>query len=275
MVLLRIIRKTENQQGFLLHVLERVSISRTSVNRRIKSLYIMKGDTNVVTYEMSDLSYHKVALRGNITLISGYRSVKLIINREEKWKLRKEGNTPIGLGFCDEKHVWIGYRDAGLVIYDLQGKYVRSYLIGESVSRVLNDHEGGIWFSTVSTGVYYFRDIDVKEYLINGSEVANYKLSKHKSGDLIVHVRSGKSYRRTNNVFNLFSSSPSDRPGSYAYYPALTMEVESGIIQFRDVMKFSFDDREIIYKSGYIGRLSDELDKSPLIAGGPFFMRKL
>ncbi len=86
----------------------------------------------------------------NVTLITPNSSIK--INTIE---------APINVGIYDSSHFWVGYQYGGIAIYNLKGKRVRHYLNGKSGSSIFIDHEGGIWISTLYSGVFYLKKSEV------------------------------------------------------------------------------------------------------------------
>ncbi|MDJ1473353.1 sensor histidine kinase [Xanthocytophaga flava] len=61
-------------------------------------------------------------------------------------------------------YLWIGYRDKGVTrVEDTMFKKLWSiaYLSTRSVTKILQDHEGGFWFSSLEKGVYYIPNLDI------------------------------------------------------------------------------------------------------------------
>src|SRR5690606_25959846 len=56
------------------------------------------------------------------------------------------------------------YFSGGAVVYDFKGEKSGSFLPEKSVTEILIDHEGGYWFSTLNSGVYYAKNINIKTY---------------------------------------------------------------------------------------------------------------
>jgi ligand-binding sensor domain-containing protein len=56
-----------------------------------------------------------------------------------------------------EENVWLGYQNKGLVLYRKKDNYTKAthLLDHHSVSGMLEDREGGLWFTTLEHGVYY------------------------------------------------------------------------------------------------------------------------
>lgn len=69
---------------------------------------------------------------------------------------------PISLGKLNDSLFWVGFRYGGVAICNLDGKLLNTFLEGRSVTRLFIDHEGGYWLSTLSDGVFYARNAEVK-----------------------------------------------------------------------------------------------------------------
>ncbi len=67
----------------------------------------------------------------------------------------------ISIGWYDKDKFWVGYRNEGLMIYDLNGHRHEHWLKGERVTELVRDHEGGLWFAT-KNGVFYAKNLDVR-----------------------------------------------------------------------------------------------------------------
>jgi ligand-binding sensor domain-containing protein len=70
-----------------------------------------------------------------------------------------------------KKNLWIGFRQKGFLMYpqsDLSNQPIRG-LGTETASSFFEDHEGGIWISTTTNGVYYCPNSNIRYYdpLIN------------------------------------------------------------------------------------------------------------
>ncbi len=75
------------------------------------------------------------------------------------------GNQYISLKIIDRK-LWLGTRN-GVIVLDYPSlKKEKTYLAGRSVSCVMKDREGGLWFSTFEEGLFYVPDPDIVHYSI-------------------------------------------------------------------------------------------------------------
>ncbi|MDO8896085.1 MAG: two-component regulator propeller domain-containing protein, partial [Bacteroidales bacterium] len=71
------------------------------------------------------------------------------------------------LGIDKEDNVWIGTISGGAYVFNSEMKLVRRLLEGESVTGFLQDHEGGIWLTSLNKGIYYFPEINQRIYSKN------------------------------------------------------------------------------------------------------------
>lgn len=75
----------------------------------------------------------------------------------------EEGNTYIFIKRIGNK-LWTGTRN-GAILFDYPTlKKEKIYLQGRSVSSVMKDREGGLWFSTFEEGLFYVPDPDIVHY---------------------------------------------------------------------------------------------------------------
>ena len=69
---------------------------------------------------------------------------------------------PISAGKFDEHHFWIGFRFGGIKIFTYEGVQVDHLLRKKYITDLYKDHEGSIWLSTLSSGVFKLKNIGVK-----------------------------------------------------------------------------------------------------------------
>jgi len=74
----------------------------------------------------------------------------------------KTNSMPLNVVAIDESHIMIGYRFGGAVIVDSFGKTTSRYLKDKSITNMLIDHQGGYWFSSLNSGVYYLKNPNLK-----------------------------------------------------------------------------------------------------------------
>jgi ligand-binding sensor domain-containing protein len=82
----------------------------------------------------------------------------LHIYKDGHYQIREMASRIIWLSRDRNKMIWVGSYNGGVEAInenDFMGSIVHNYLKNNSVSSVLEDREGGIWFSTLDDGVFY------------------------------------------------------------------------------------------------------------------------
>lgn len=109
----------------------------------------------------------QVMTLGDSMLISANRNLYLITwkSGQVHWDktLLPLGNHFLCLKMMGNK-LWAGTRN-GVAVFDFPSmKLEKSYLEGRAVSSILEDREGGLWFSTFEEGVFYVPDPGILHY---------------------------------------------------------------------------------------------------------------
>lgn len=114
------------------------------------------------SYPMRELMF------GTIHVLSPHRFLltdgpKIQVYENKKLKLAIEAQRiTLQSGRLNKQVFWVSYQGGGIDFFTKEGKKTASFLENEIVSDVLQDHEGGIWFSTVSNGIFYLKNLRVK-----------------------------------------------------------------------------------------------------------------
>jgi ligand-binding sensor domain-containing protein len=119
------------------------------------------------------LAPRRCVLMKNGTLIFSNNNATYLYEPGKPIQKKSFENTIIFIGQDKNEDVWIGFSKGGVFRY-LKGDMNASplqYFPGKSVSYMLKDHEGGTWFSTVESGIYYFPMINYSTYNNNPSFV--------------------------------------------------------------------------------------------------------
>ena len=106
---------------------------------------------------------------GDTVLISTCQSL-LFFERKTGRLLNAALNLETGNQYIFIKKIgnqlWTGTRN-GAIVYDFPSlKKVKTYLPGRSVSSIMVDREGGLWFSTFEEGLFYVPDPNIVQYSI-------------------------------------------------------------------------------------------------------------
>ncbi|WGH77009.1 LytTR family DNA-binding domain-containing protein [Tenacibaculum tangerinum] len=131
------------------------------------------------------LAPQKVGIFTNDSIVS-------IVHKNNKSIFLKEKYSPIAIKTIDTTRFFIGYEFGGGKITNQRGRILKSFLEGKSVTDLLIDHEGGYWFTTLNSGVYYVKKPSVNIYNI-ANQTNNHvsSLAKTKEKELLIGYNNG------------------------------------------------------------------------------------
>jgi ligand-binding sensor domain-containing protein len=196
------------------------------------SFYIPKQLSNLrALFSISD--YLKIVVTGSMLSIIKKNGLKKEIHFSNK--------EPIEAGKFDAKHFWVGFRGKGIGIYDLNGCLTQQYLTKHSVTKIIKDSFGGLWISTLDSGVFYLKNNQIKE-----SELGNIginSLSSNQKETLYIATFTGDIYSKTESKsINLIHKGINNKPSYVQYSP-------------KEAMGYFFSDNTFFNNSGYKNRL--------------------
>ncbi|MCT4580044.1 MAG: histidine kinase, partial [Flavobacteriales bacterium] len=131
-----------------------------------------------------------------------------MFNQQIKQLARNKG---IFLG-VENSVVYVGYENEGVAEYRLQGNRLvekRRFLDGLSVSSIYKDNQGGMWFSTLSNGVYYLPSQAISKKKPFTSSVFDVEVDTLR-GVVYTALRNGELYAISDSVYfieHLFKNS--------------------------------------------------------------------
>ncbi|WP_046744772.1 ligand-binding sensor domain-containing protein [Kordia zhangzhouensis] len=97
---------------------------------------------------------------------------------------------PIVLKALSSTTFFVGFEFGGGVIMDIQGKIIDRFFPNESITDFLIDHEGGYWFATLHSGIFYVKDSSIKIFE-TGLKSPVETLAKTRKNELYVGYRTG------------------------------------------------------------------------------------
>ena len=146
------------------------------------------------------------------------------------------GKECIGMGIMDSTQFWVGYRYGGVQIYSFTGRLEYEFLLDKSVTGLCEDEQGGIWVTTLNSGVYLF---DEKSFKIT-EVLPGYKshsLTSDTSGNLYIGNYEGSLYKRdyrTGSMKCLYKTAE-DYPVEVQYFSSINDVVFSNRFQTQSV----------------------------------------
>ncbi|MCD6066634.1 MAG: hypothetical protein K0S33_1460 [Bacteroidetes bacterium] len=174
-----------NKQGrdfFFIHSTNQPGLSKTNWAYSISS---KKNNTG---------GYVKACIfeKQKCAVFSDVKSVRIVKEGVADPIIIKDTLEPVSLGKLNDSLFWVGFRYGGGCIFDLSGKKIQALLSGKSVTKVLIDHEGGYWLSTLNDGVFHANNSSLSSY--GSSETTDawvHSLTKDESGALWMGLYNG------------------------------------------------------------------------------------
>ncbi|MCH2194312.1 two-component regulator propeller domain-containing protein [Kordia sp.] len=179
----------------------------------IKTFGIEKGTFFSTQYLLTDTDLHSIKRILPAHNIHGFlvndhihvfmANHEVYIQNNQTNYLIKTKKSPIGIKQTKQGSLFVGYRHGGAKLYDFQGNLLNTFLPNKSVSNFLIDHEGGYWFTTINSGVFYVKNIGIKNYTT--SKITS--LTKNKDNDLFIGFYNGNIARKKHHIIeNLYTS---------------------------------------------------------------------
>jgi len=110
---------------------------------------------NKVVYALQDGNQTLITINSDIFSYNGYEVRKVFTGR----------SPIISLSQDREGYYWVGYTNDGADKIKKENFTIAdhpAFLSDKSITQVLQDHEGGMWFSTLEEGVYYTSNLETK-----------------------------------------------------------------------------------------------------------------
>ncbi len=177
---------------------------------------VLESNNNYEFFKFKHLGieYHKEFKLGNAFMFS--MDNHLVINNKAKERTitKNFDNKILGIGKYDDNHIWVGFFKGGVKVISLDGQQKHHFLKNKSVTYCKEDTHGGVWFSTLSKGVYHSRNNNIQKYPIDNdfSYVTNGKDDKVIAGTI-----AGDNYEIYNNDIELLSSLKKKKPDFIFY----------------------------------------------------------
>jgi signal transduction histidine kinase/ligand-binding sensor domain-containing protein len=161
--------------------LEKGSVTYTSIGSNY--LLASHSNSNAINAIIIDKKTFPITVSDTITYNGAYcaahwnGSLFLSIGRDifkydgiEVSKIYTSNKLIINLSKDQKNNLWIGFLGGGTEKHstiDLKNPWSFSPLNNKSVTEVVQDHEGGYWFSTLENGVYFIPSLTIKNYPLN------------------------------------------------------------------------------------------------------------
>lgn len=107
----------------------------------------------------------------------------LYIQQKNEQRVIHFNSKILGIGTFKNDLIWVGTNKLGMFVIDSSGRIIQRYLDGKSITSFRHDHANGMWFSTLSQGVFYAQSKIIRQYPLLSENV--YMVNPGKDGPLI------------------------------------------------------------------------------------------
>lgn len=124
-----------------------------------------------------------------------YRNYFEVSIMDKKGKIIKKIENkfrPLVTRAIDSSHFFIGYLFGGGSIVDLKGNITATFLKDQSVTNFLIDREGGYWFTTLYSGVFYIKEPKIRVFNENNIDIPIHSLTKSNDNALFASYDNGR-----------------------------------------------------------------------------------
>ncbi|WP_219008467.1 ligand-binding sensor domain-containing protein [Aquimarina litoralis] len=204
----------------------------------------------------------------NIFVATLNKKVFMFDVNQNKQQLDQSNNIIIS-GELDDEHFWIGLQHEGIKIYNYKGELVDHLLKDKSVTKIIKDHEGGIWLSTLDSGVFYIENPFIKIYNSFGTNQNVLKLTNDKENNLYISFHNGEVYQYADGNFTFLCKSYDNYRANVQYYERDDKLLVSSIPDFWHKEIDSSLSKKILFDHGKI--ISDNSNRTPILGGVQFF----
>ena len=166
----------------------------------------------------------------------------------------------------NEDYIYVGYTFSGVTLFDRKGNSWKKFLDGESVSCVMEDHEGGIWITTISSGVFYTESLDF-DVIDFGNSVYVSSIGAGKEEDPVYFsLNIGDTYEYSDGALSLSIKNAARfrGPTFYQYYEPVGLLTYLNSVRLKNIV---VGGSNFSLRGGYIRKLSDEVDRDPVLIG--------
>ncbi|MFD0964255.1 sensor histidine kinase [Pseudofulvibacter geojedonensis] len=164
-----------------------------TIDKDNKYSYI--DNTGNFNYNLDQGFIDNISFSKNVFVMLYNNKVAIINKHKKDIELTKFKNKPITIDKVGNDKIAINFIEGGVSIYDLEGNIKKSFLQKKTCTSFFIDHEGGYWFSTLKSGVFYVASPEIDCISIGSEEVQS--MIKLNNDDLVLGFASGNVIRRS------------------------------------------------------------------------------
>jgi len=164
-----------------------------------KSEIHFRGSTLISSHPINSVYHVKSIQNGAYSVLKS--SDKVYLKKGDRLiKTLSSKYEVLNVGQFDDNSFWVGYNKGGVKVYNNKGELVKHLLEGKSITHFFRDHADGLWFSSLTSGVYYCDNLSLKQYEL-GSSNHIFKLAQDDKKQLWVSTYDKNLYYQTDTKF--------------------------------------------------------------------------
>lgn len=217
--------------------------------KKSKNSYFLTSDKNIKDKEHltflqkgGHIQATWFANNKNALFMDGYSVY--IVKSDEKVKAIESKYNPLRLKVIDSTSFFVGYHFGGAKIFDDKGVLKNHYLKEKSITNFLIDNEGGYWFTTLNSGVYYIKEPSITYFKSPNNQTYSHisSLAK-KNNDLLIGYNNGGFGELLANKNFKFKKSITNYPPALVEYDSLSKKTyiyKNNVISINKINRDSF-----------------------------------
>ncbi|WP_298420205.1 LytTR family transcriptional regulator DNA-binding domain-containing protein [uncultured Kordia sp.] len=186
----------------------------------------IKNDKNTLKFSVDGtMNNEAIFLKGSEnTVLKNSKEIRLVNKYGNIVKTIKMDNAPISIKKIDDNHFFTGYFFGGGIIRDKDGNIVEHFLKDKSVSDFLIDNEGGYWFSTLHSGMFYVKEPSIK-FVKTNVHSPIWTLTKNSENELYVGYSTGEVIKLDTNYNTTYEQEFANNSKAFVEFDAINKQL--------------------------------------------------
>jgi hypothetical protein len=186
---------------------------------------LLKLDGFALSYENSQSDFFQRTRRQGNEVTFAFNQKIAYQSSGNHW-VQDLPRVPFCTGFYNDE-IWVGLDHGGLQFYSTQGELTHHTLHGKSISDVYIDHQGGMWVTTLYSGIFYSASPYIRKATIN-AQTLNHITNLVHAGDegVCIGFNDGMVYRLNSNTYVQTAQSNQTMHSIIGYSPYLSAYIE-------------------------------------------------
>ncbi|WP_442265849.1 histidine kinase [Tenacibaculum sp. ZS6-P6] len=191
----------------IINSLGEITKKNKKISSEVKELcFVIKNDKNFyffddkkkdckLKYLLNDNFFDGLRFNDSTFILSNNQKVKVVKDNRKELIISNLRRSPLSLGTVSENEFIVTFINGGATVYDIEGNRKKHFLNNTTVTSFLKDNEGGYWFTTLESGVYYIKRPEIE--FVNTESYGIKTLTKNNKEELIIGTSDGRVIKRT------------------------------------------------------------------------------